>query len=72
MLILTPFKKFAYDFVKGLIKMVFGDEKKTFVMNSAKFEEEYGDNGNRIHEKRDVDNEYKVREYLFGCSYFRT
>jgi len=43
--------------------MVFGDEKKTFVMNSAKFDEEYGDDGNRIHEKRDVAPEYKVHTF---------
>lgn len=60
-LILSPFRKFAYEIVHGFIKLIFGDEKKTFVMNLNKFDEEYGDDRNRVHEKRDVAQEYKVR-----------
>lgn len=60
MLILCPFRKTAEAVVKSFIKIIFGDEDKPFVSNLSKFNQEYGDDGNQIHEKKDVPQEFKV------------
>ncbi|KAI1724343.1 utp25, u3 small nucleolar RNA-associated SSU processome protein 25 domain-containing protein [Ditylenchus destructor] len=58
-LILCPFRKHAEVIVKTMIKLIFGSDDKPFVSNLSKFNDEFGDDGNRIHEKRDVSQEFK-------------
>uniref|UniRef100_A0A915CML2 U3 small nucleolar RNA-associated protein 25 homolog n=1 Tax=Ditylenchus dipsaci TaxID=166011 RepID=A0A915CML2_9BILA len=59
-LILCPYRKHAHHYVKTLVKLVFADSDKSFVSNLSKFEDEFGDDGNRVHEKRNVSLDYKV------------
>jgi hypothetical protein len=58
-LILTPFKKFAYKIVDTMANLLLQDERN-YVMNWAKFKEEYGDNGAVVNEKWRSTEEFKV------------
>lgn len=58
-LILCPFRKYAYDIVQTMLEQLYKG-KETFVQNLQKFEEEFCDDGNRIHKERKVSDEYKV------------
>lgn len=58
-LILTPFKKVAYQIIDTMANLLLPDERN-YVMNSAKFVEEYGDNGSVINDKWRATPEFKV------------
>ncbi|TKR76055.1 hypothetical protein L596_017256 [Steinernema carpocapsae] len=58
-LIMCPFKKYAHRVVEILTKLMYGNDSKTFVEKTHRFEKEFGDNGFRIHEKRKVPQEFK-------------
>jgi len=58
-LILVPMKKDAHKIIRKMIRLMFGKKEKSYVANLQKFEDEYGDDGNRVHEKRAVSEEYK-------------
>ncbi|KAI6205758.1 U3 small nucleolar RNA-associated protein 25-like protein [Aphelenchoides besseyi] len=57
-LILSPFKKFAYEIVQKMISILLPNEQN-YVLNLKKFEEEYGDNGRAIDEKWRASEEFK-------------
>ncbi|KAI6191331.1 U3 small nucleolar RNA-associated protein 25-like protein [Aphelenchoides bicaudatus] len=57
-LILTPFKKVAYQIVDTMANLLLPNERN-YVMNSKKFEEEYGDTGEAINEKWRSSAEFK-------------
>ncbi|KAE9548329.1 hypothetical protein FO519_008467 [Halicephalobus sp. NKZ332] len=61
-LFVTPMKKFAYDFVQNLMELYFPKGNKKTVMNHARFEEEFGDNGHVPHERKKPD----FRELMSG------
>ncbi|KAL3084906.1 hypothetical protein niasHT_035794 [Heterodera trifolii] len=63
-LILAPMRKFAYAIVKTMVALMFGEDRP-FVQRLARFESEFGDTeGNQIHEKRAVAQDY--RELMNG------
>ncbi|KAI6173865.1 U3 small nucleolar RNA-associated protein 25-like protein [Aphelenchoides besseyi] len=57
-LILSPFKKFAYEIVQKMISILLPTEQN-YVLNLKKFEDEYGDNGRAIDEKWRASEEFK-------------
>ncbi|KAK0416059.1 hypothetical protein QR680_012271 [Steinernema hermaphroditum] len=63
-LIMCPFRKYAHRVVQILKKLMFGEGSKSNVDKSARFEQEFGDNGFRIHENRKVSDEF--RELMKG------
>lgn len=54
-------RKNVYSIVKKMIQLLFEKSKSPFVSNLAKFEKEFTDKENAIHEKRKVSKEFKVR-----------
>ncbi|KAI3420831.1 hypothetical protein GPALN_014450 [Globodera pallida] len=60
-LILAPMRKIAYTIVKTMVALMFGEEEeRPFVQRLARFESEFGDaDGNQIHEKRTVAQDYR-------------
>lgn len=58
-LVLSPFRKDAYRIVKLMIDLMSGTSKQPLVTNLQKFEEEFGDDGNRI-SKKDAPDDFKV------------
>ncbi|KAH7719889.1 Protein Y41C4A.9 [Aphelenchoides avenae] len=58
-LILSAYKKHAHEIVQGLTKLVFGEGDRTHVLNSQRFEGEFGDDGSRLHEKRNAPDDYR-------------
>lgn len=69
MLILCPARKNAHAIVKKMIEIMFGKEGKKSVTNLAKFESEFTDPENAIHEKRIVSEEFRV--YFYDNKYFK-
>lgn len=73
MLILCPFRKHAHEIVQTLIKLIFGTSDRPFVSNLTKFNEEFTDQENRIHEKRNVSQNFKVFFFIiYLYIHFRT
>lgn len=63
-LILCPFRKHAYAYVEAMIQLLFGSTTdRRFVSHWDKFDDEFGDDGNRVHEKRRVSEDYRVTFY---------
>lgn len=58
-LILAPFKKFAYQIVDTMANLLLPNERN-YVMNWKKFEEEYGDTGEAVNERWTSTAEFKV------------
>jgi hypothetical protein len=58
-LILTPFKKFAYQIIDTMANLLLPNERN-YVMNWKKFEGEYGDTGETVIERWTSTAEFKV------------
>ncbi|PAV83079.1 hypothetical protein WR25_02606 isoform B [Diploscapter pachys] len=58
-LVLCPFKKDAYDFVQRLKKIIYGDDSKTEVWNSHRFEAEFTGGAKDLTDKVDLPEDHK-------------